>query len=105
MATPCEYVMGDIRLKRVSRPVKFGQVLDTYRSLSFSIVCWSSRRSSLVPTSTIWVDGAWCVISGYHWSALVQIRSKIQTDFCLDVLIARGTDKGETDQENVRLGV
>lgn len=35
----------------------------------------------------------------------IQVKSKIQTNFCLDVLIARGTDKGEADQEYVRLGV
>ena len=39
----------------------------TNRSRSFSMVAGSSRKSSLVPTKTTEVDGAWCEISGHHW--------------------------------------
>ena len=38
----------------------------THRSRSLSIVAGSSRKSSLVPTKTMEVDGAWWDISGYH---------------------------------------
>lgn len=41
-------------------------IFDTDRSRNLSIVVGSSRRSSLVPTRTIDVDGAWCDISGHH---------------------------------------
>jgi len=37
-----------------------------HRSLIFSMVAGSSRRSSLVPTRTTEVCGAWWEISGYH---------------------------------------
>lgn len=36
-------------------------------SLSFSMVSWSSLKSSLVPTSIIGVFGQWWLTSGYHW--------------------------------------
>ncbi|XP_049576605.1 cytohesin 4b isoform X1 [Syngnathus scovelli] len=39
----------------------------SFLSLSLSTVSFSSRRSSLVPTSMMGVDGQWWRTSGYHW--------------------------------------
>lgn len=59
IATPCAYCIGAIRLRsRVISVRKCDEPNATYRSLSFSMVPGSSRRSSLVPTRTIDVDGA-----------------------------------------------
>ena len=57
IATPCEYWMGDMRL-RPGSDVAHSVVGKTHRSRSFSIVAGSSRKSSLVPTSTTGVCGA-----------------------------------------------
>jgi len=53
MATPCEYVMGDMRLKRVSRPVRFGQALT---GLSASQLSAGLRE-----------DQAWCLQARFGW--------------------------------------
>ncbi|XP_077380822.1 cytohesin 4b isoform X1 [Festucalex cinctus] len=39
----------------------------SFLSLSLSTVSFSSRRSSLVPTRMMGVDGQWWRTSGYHW--------------------------------------
>ena len=39
---------------------------DSFFSFSFSMVSLSSRKSNLVPTSTIGVFGQWWLTSGYH---------------------------------------
>jgi hypothetical protein len=60
MATPCEYWIGAMRLlNSVKRRtwISNGNWIP-YRSRSFSIVAWSSRKSSLVPTRTTDVCGA-----------------------------------------------
>ena len=47
-----------------------------FRCRSCSRTSGSSRRSSLVPTSIIGTPGAWCSISGNHYSTLEVSKKK-----------------------------
>lgn len=60
IATPCAYCIGAMRLGSAvdQRAGRYDEHGATYRSLNFSMVPGSSRRSSFVPTRTIDVDGA-----------------------------------------------
>ena len=40
----------------------------SFFSFSFSMVSFSSLRSSLVPTRMMGVEGQWWRTSGYHWT-------------------------------------
>lgn len=67
-------------MKIVNTSIGFA-VSYTYRSLNFSMVAGSSRKSSFVPTRTMDVDGAWCEISGYHLKRSQQARQHQATSF------------------------
>ncbi|KAI5097814.1 cytohesin-3 [Silurus meridionalis] len=56
----------------------------SFFSFSFSIVSFSSLRSSLVPTRMMGVEGQWCRTSGYHWKAQTRKRE----EFHLQILKA-----------------
>lgn len=61
ICTPIGYEIGDMRLQKGAERLNSGQgcgIWGTHRSRNFSMVVWSSRRSSLVPTRTNDVEGA-----------------------------------------------
>lgn len=109
IATPWEYWIGAMRLKRRQSQGEVNNFLvSTHRSRNFSIVAWSSRKSSLVPTNTIEVCGAWWEISGYHWKT--EAWAKIngtwgRAYFGADIFIAWRANEGKADQEDIGLWV